>query len=538
MIKELSKNKLFHIYQRSNQNFYFQIPKNSVDKIIKLFGDEKIQFENFIIYSEENISSMVTKKETMNKELDDFEANRISEGLNNLGKYYIIPESLKTLDEDKQYEQAIKLKGKYITYIMKKAGIELESMIYYLGVQIISHEDNENNEINNIDYFLIEKIFNQIQILSIKFKNKNSNLNISFYSFQQILKNCHINLEKILPFLHIVISNLNRTNINYKEIAIYNALKLRQIKKQISLEVQNKHIDIMKGTDTLTRIERDDFNDLELFRKNESDFLKELNKEIETKKEEIISICENEENHIIELTDNKNEVFYIRKKTYDDLIKNIDNYNNIKIRDINNIAVILNKQFIKENENNNNIKPLIKLYKDNKKEDFIFIPKNALLNKFKEFKYLKQEEIFIGKDINGESKEIKELFMKIKCEILSKLNQDLICINKNNNNELNIDIQNSKEKLKYNEVQKIEIEPEYENFINPYNNIPFKQLIALRKKEIKNEDKKEEKEKVEKIKDKNGKEINFVDKKTYRIRRAILFKKPSEEENKKEKKNC
>ena len=494
MIKELSKNKLFHIYQRSNQNFYFQIPKNSVDKIIKLYGDETIQFENFIIYSEENISSMVTKKETMNKELDDFEANRISEGLNNLGKYYIIP--------------------------------------YYLGVQIISHEDNENNEINNIDYFLIEKIFNKIRILSIKFKNKNSNLNISFYSFQQILKNCHINLEKILPFLHIVISNLNRTNINYKEIAIYNALKLHQIKKQISLEVQNKHIDIMKGTDTLTRIERDDFNDLELFRKNESDFLKELNKEIETKKEEIISICENEENHIIELTDNKNEVFYIRKKTYDDLIKNIDNYNNIKIRDINNICVILNKQFIKENENNNNIKPLIKLYKDNKKEDFIFIPKNALLDKLKKFKYIKQEEIFIGKDINGESKEIKELFMKIKCEILSKLNQDLICINKNNNNELNIDIQNSKEKLKYNEVQKIEIEPE------PYNNIPFKQLIALRKKEIKNGDQKEQKEKVEKIRDKNGKEINFVDKKTYRIRRAILFKKPSEEENKKEKKNC
>ena len=229
MIKELSKNKLFHIYQRSNQNFYFQIQKNSVDKIIKLYGDETIQFENFIIYSEENISSMVTKKETMNKELDDFEANRISEGLNNLGKYYIIPESLKTLDEDKQYEQAIKLKGKYITYIMKKAGIELESMIYYLGVQIISHEDNENNIIN---YFLIEKIFNQIQILSIKFKNKNSNLNISFHSFQQILKNCKINLEKILPFLHIEISYLDRTTINYKEIPIYKALKLRQIKEQ------------------------------------------------------------------------------------------------------------------------------------------------------------------------------------------------------------------------------------------------------------------------------------------------------------------
>ena len=92
MIKELSKNKLFHIYQGSNQNFYFQIQKNSVDKIIKLYGDETIQFENFIIYSEENNSNMVTKKETMNKELDDFEANRISEGLNNLGKYYIIPE--------------------------------------------------------------------------------------------------------------------------------------------------------------------------------------------------------------------------------------------------------------------------------------------------------------------------------------------------------------------------------------------------------------------------------------------------------------
>jgi hypothetical protein len=144
-----SKNNIFYnIYQKSNPNFDIKIPFKSIDIIQKLYGSESLLFKTFIINSKEKSSGIVTQEKTMKKELDDNEANRISEGLNNLGKYYIIPESLKYLDEYKQYEQAIKLPGKNITHIMKKAGINLESMIFYLGIQIVSHEINENVVIN------------------------------------------------------------------------------------------------------------------------------------------------------------------------------------------------------------------------------------------------------------------------------------------------------------------------------------------------------------------------------------------------------
>ena len=287
-----SKDNIFYnIYQKSNPNFNIKIPFKSIDVIQKLYGSELLLFKAFIIYSKEKSSGIVTQEKTMKKELDDNEANRISEGLNNLGKYYIIPESLKYLDEDKQYERAIKLPGKNITHIMKKAGINLESMIFYLGIQIVSHEINENVVIN---YYAFEKIFNLIEILSIKFNN-NNNINITFYSFNQILKNWGIKLEEIIPFLHIDIKNINRTQLNSNKMPIYKAYQIRQLKQLIPYEEQNNNIDIMKGTQSLIRIEKDDFDFFDLFRKEESNLMIDIVNKMEIKKEEIKKQCENEE---------------------------------------------------------------------------------------------------------------------------------------------------------------------------------------------------------------------------------------------------
>ena len=135
MLNASNKNNYYHIYNNQNTNFDLKLPKNALNTISKLYGEEQIQFDSFILFiNQGNNLSVVTQKTTMKKELDDNEANRISERLNNLGKYFIIPESLKELDEDKQFEQSIKIKGKYITHIMKKAGINFESMIFYLGL--------------------------------------------------------------------------------------------------------------------------------------------------------------------------------------------------------------------------------------------------------------------------------------------------------------------------------------------------------------------------------------------------------------------
>ena len=350
MLNASNKGNYYHIYNTQNPNFDLKLPKTSLNTIIKLYGEEQIQFNSFIIYiNQETNLSIVTQKKTMKKELDDNEANIISEKLNNLGKYFIIPESLKELDEDKQFEQSIKIKGKCITHIMKKAGINFESMIFYLGLQIISQEISENVV---IDYYTFEKIFKLISLLSIKFNDNNkNNLDITFYSFRQILKNCGIKLEDILPFLHIDITNLERNNINNEDLPLIKFLKIRQLKELISPEVQNTNIDLMKGTESLLRINKNNFEDLDMFRNNQSNFLKEIIKKIEVKKDDIKKTSENEENHINEIK-KENKVFYVKKKLYDDLMKNVDNYDEVKIKDINGDDVILNKDDLIENLNN------------------------------------------------------------------------------------------------------------------------------------------------------------------------------------------
>ena len=546
MLNASNKGNYYHIYNTQNPNFDLKLPKTSLNTIIKLYGEEQIQFNSFIIYiNQETNLSIVTQKKTMKKELDDNEANIISEKLNNLGKYFIIPESLKELDEEKQFEQSIKIKGKCITHIMKKAGINFESMIFYLGLQIISQEISENVV---IDYYTFEKIFKLISLLTIKFNDNNkNNLDITFYSFRQILKNCGIKLEDILPFLHIDITNLERSNINNEDLPLIKFLKIRQLKELISPEVQNTNIDLMKGTESLLKINKNNFEDLDMFRNNQSNFLKDIIKKIEVKKEEIKDISENEENQINEIK-KENKVFYVKKKLYDDLMKNMDNYDEVKIKDINGDDVILNKDDLKENLNNEK-EPLIKIIKNNNKNEFILIPKDEIEKKFNEFKYIKQEGNFNGKGINNEPKEIKGLFMDINCDTLSEINNDIIPIEKINDNieikeeqiilspakeeeEIKNISPNSQEKLrtKLNVIQNDDLEPEYENIINPYNNMTFKQIRTLKREENKNGNDEENLRSI------NERGINTADKRTYRIRRAILFKRPSGEEKEKEKK--
>ena len=545
MLNASNKGNYYHIYNTQNPNFDLKLPKTSLNTIIKLYGEEQIQFNSFIIYiNQETNLSIVTQKKIMKKELDDNEANIISEKLNNLGKYFIIPESLKELDEDKQFEQSIKIKGKCITHIMKKAGINFESMIFYLGLQIISQEISENVV---IDYYTFEKIFKLISLLSIKFNDNNkNNLDITFYSFRQILKNCGIKLEDILPFLHIDITNLERNNINNEDLPLIKFLKIRQLKELISPEVQNTNIDLMKGTQSLLRINKNNFEDLDMFRNNQSNFLNDIIKKIEVKKDDIKKTSENEENHINEII-KENKVFYVKKKLYDNLMKNMDNYDEVKIKDIKGDDVILNKDDLKENLNNEK-EPLIKLIKNSNKNEFVLIPKDEIEKKFNEFKYIKQEGNFNGKGINNEPKELKGLFMDINCDTLSEINNDIIPIEKINDNieikeeqiilspakeeeEIKNISPNSQEKLRtnVNVIQNDDLEPEYENIINPYNNMTFKQIRTLKREENKNNNDEENLRSI------NERGINTTDKRTYRIRRAILFKRPSGEEKEKEK---
>ena len=479
---------------------------------------------------ESNINiSTITQEKTMKKELDDTEANILLERLNNLGTYYIIPESLKSLDEDKQYEQAIKLPGKCITHIMQKAEINFEKMIYYLGLQIVSHEIEENVVIN---YYLLESIFKLIPTVSIKFNNKN-NTDITFFSFNQILKNSGIKLDEIIPFLHIDIKNIDRNELNNNCIPIYKAYQIRQLKNLISPEIINTNIDIMKGADSLLRIEKNDFDNFDILRKEESNLLKDIMNKIKIKKEEIKDIYENKENHIIEIKDINNKSAFVQKNLYENLLKNIENINDIKIKDINGNEISISKDCIIESQKNNN-ETLIKINDINNKTEYIFISIDELKNKFNnEFNYLRQEGIFSGKGIKGEPKILRSLFNQIQIEKLSDPNQYIMKKNKifipaqkDNNNDINNNFVNSKEKLKSDKTNEKDIEREYQNMINPYDGIPFKQVRT-----IKEEDKNDNNKNDNKLKNRPEREI-----KIFRVRRAVLFKRTNETKEEQEKK--
>ena len=66
----------------------------------------------------------------MSKEIDEEETNKIMETLVN---YYIIPSRLHEFGEEQQFDEAIKMKGKHLKELFKKAGYKMDSLIEYVG---------------------------------------------------------------------------------------------------------------------------------------------------------------------------------------------------------------------------------------------------------------------------------------------------------------------------------------------------------------------------------------------------------------------
>ena len=228
-------------------------------------------------------------------------------------------------------------------------------------------------------------------------------------------------------------------------------------------------------------------------------------------------------------------LIYCSKKFIWKFIKTLQNFNDIKIKDINDNEISLTKDCVIENQKNNN-EPLIKINDINNKNEYIFISINELKNKFNnEFKYVKQEGIFSGKGLKSEPKNLQCLFMQIQCEKLLDSNQYIIEKNKifispqkEKNNEIN-NFVNDKEKLKLNKTNESDIEHEYQNMINPYDGIPFKQVRTMKLEEDKNDNNKND----NKLKNIPGEKREI---KIFRIRRAVLFKRPNETKEEQEKK--
>ena len=413
--KVASKKEFLRAYQKNNKNFDIKFPKKAFDKICQLYGREKLVPNSFIVYFTQKRSSEIQRLDSVSKELEDGEAEKILEKIDH---YLIIPKSLYSLDEDQQMEKSIKMKGHYIQDIIKKAGYAIDSLLEYSSVQIVSEEMFETTR-TEISYFTYEKIFNLVPLLRVYFQNE-ENFDIAFYSYRNILKKCGIQLEKVIPYLKIIKKEINREELLKTKIPLYESYKKRQIKEVINPGIKEHKIYILKGGDVCERYPETLFDDFEIDRNEESVLLHDLIDKIENKKKEIKNKCDNINNHVIEANDINNKTCFIRKKIIDSILSSPDSqFDEYKTNDNENNEIIVSKKNLQSNKN----PPLVKLYKNNNREEFIYVPKGEVEEDFNNFNYIRQEKDIKGRNKNNESKELKGLLMDIECEDLPKLEE-------------------------------------------------------------------------------------------------------------------
>ena len=69
------------IHKKDNNDFDLKIQKKSYDKICKMYGNERLTPFSFISFQIKSLESQLTRLKTMNKELEDGEADKILEAM-------------------------------------------------------------------------------------------------------------------------------------------------------------------------------------------------------------------------------------------------------------------------------------------------------------------------------------------------------------------------------------------------------------------------------------------------------------------------
>ena len=385
-IEEKQDNKKSELYKNIYQSKFFlnavkkslfdiRLSKSSFDKIISLYGNELILPLSFI-----NFCSPVENTETIinsTKNIDMRSTMQINKILYSVNDFYIFPSSYEDLNESEKMKLCPKIKSKDISRLTKLMGIDFSDMIDYLSLQITTVKTKESYKtIRSLELYI--RIFNNIHILLAKFPDKKK-LQIAYYSYKKILKMSGIDLDKVFPFLEkIIIENITRDEIlSMEKNILYNKVLIREIKEKIDEKIVNEKIDIYKGNEPFERMIKPEFDDLDIFRQQQSELIIKLKekpkdeiivseqKEDKDKENEEVIISEDkkeeEQSHIVnnndenELNQNENIILEEKEEKKSDIIINEKNDdNNIKINNKEE-AININLNTINGNEKNKNI---------------------------------------------------------------------------------------------------------------------------------------------------------------------------------------
>jgi hypothetical protein len=319
---------------------------------------------------------------TFHKKTETFEVQKRSTAFHDLGNndilkifdsancFEIIPSDYLGKYNDFEISQnAPKIKNKSMKQIAKQAGIEWVNINDYCEINIISTHVEETSKVI-ITYYLIESVFKFIPMLNIILVD-GKNIDLSYYSYRSILEKSGIKLEDTLPYLKTKIEKVDRKDISVKNIPLYEKVKVREVKDRIKANnLAEKNVEIYMGNEPLNRYNKTDFDFVEEERNEASNLLYELIEKVENKKNEINTYLEDVNNLIIEIKDVNNNVVYIRRRIYDEIVADPEtNFNEYKTDDIFGNEILVSKEDLPNYAENPN---LIKIYKkDSPKEEFV-----------------------------------------------------------------------------------------------------------------------------------------------------------------------
>ena len=438
MSSEKKDNKKKEIYKDIYQSKFFlsvvnssifdiKLPKTSFDKIFSLYGqNEMILPLSFIHFCNptETTQTLISSTRNINMR-STMQINKILFSLNN---FYIIPNSFENLDESEKIKLCPKIKSNDLKTITKKIGMDFSDMINYLSLQITTVSTKESYKtIINLDVYI--RIFNNILILLVQFPDKKK-FQMTYYSYKTILKMSGIDLDKVFPFFEKnIINNIKREEIlDSQKNILYDKVVIRETKEKIDKKTRYENLEIYKGCESFERMIKPTFDDLDLFRNEESTLLIRLienpNIKSEEKKEEIIveDIDKKikEDNHHEEIEKNKEDE---KGKEQNILLDNNKSENNKN----NEIKSDIKPQSNNDNNINNN---------ENESKNFI---NNEIIEKKEDIEIKNEKNIKVNLNIIKE-KENKKILENL--DINS--NNDI----ENNSSEKNKIILNNKEDKK------------------------------------------------------------------------------------------
>ena len=401
-----------------NHGASFDFPKKAFDRICQFYGKEKLKPVSFVTFHKKTETFEVQKRSTAFHDLGNNDILKIFDSAN---CFEIIPSDYLGKYNDFEISQnAPKIKNKSMKQIAKQAGMEWVNINDYCEINIVSTHVEETSKVI-ITYYLIESVFKFIPMLNIILVD-GKNIDLSYYSYRSILEKSGIKLEDTLPYLKTKVEKIDRKDISVKNIPLYEKVRVREVKDRIKAgNLAEKNVEIYMGNEPLNRYNKTDFDFVEEERNEASNLLYELIEKVENKKNEINTYLEDVNNLIIEIKDVNNNVVYIRRRIYDEIVADPEtNFNEYKTDDIFGNEILVSKEDLPNYAENPN---LIKIYKkDSPKEEFVLTDFTELDANLNNFTYARQVEVIKGKNKNEEELEEEWPMMDVECDELPQLN--------------------------------------------------------------------------------------------------------------------